>query len=563
MMSHLSIKLKCFILFLICIILISCESPNEIEPPNNNLISINISMNDSIIYLGDTLKISIRVESQNLFNGSINFGDSNSVIFSDLKNIIDTTLIHIFNSVGKFKVSASFSNGDGVILKEKNVEVIPNPNFYVLFNVNKTILVIDYDTLEVNIKASDSSLLQGSLDFDDGTIISFTDINQIFDTTITHVYRNGSVGLKRLKTSFTNKSNQTILKENEVTVYSNFQPSLGWMFNSVNLNCGDTLSVYLHASDMTLSNGFVDFKDGTLISFDQSNYTYTSLNYILDTTIYHVYSQAGDYLVTSSFTDGINYITKEVLVKITPKPLITITLSSNNIVVGDTLKVNLHSSSSSFLNGMLDFKDGTIISFSNVGPNFDTTISHLYSQPGEYLLTTLFDDGNTSTIINSNIIVKRYYELSFQAGMKWLYSYNSSYSAVINGMNERVSGTREWEIISVSNNSLFNIRQIKNESIHTWDMHGYDTTYTVNDTTFFTFIDTYNTIKFNIPFPGSPFTIPNHSYVNSYPLKVGQSFPEAYIWCEDIVGITKYKYRLNLQYSTSTAELLLLEFILP
>src|SRR5574338_1438355 len=93
------------ILFFFFVIIISCESPNEVDPPIENLISVNVSVNDSTIYLGDTLQISLHIETTNLFNGSISFGDSNSVTFINQKTILDTTIKHIYTSTGNYKVT--------------------------------------------------------------------------------------------------------------------------------------------------------------------------------------------------------------------------------------------------------------------------------------------------------------------------------------------------------------------------------------------------------------------------------------------------------------------------
>ncbi len=71
----------------------SCKSPTKINPPDNNQLSVTISLNDSLLYLGDTLKISLLIKTNTYLNGSICFGDSNSISFIDHKGDLDTTIL--------------------------------------------------------------------------------------------------------------------------------------------------------------------------------------------------------------------------------------------------------------------------------------------------------------------------------------------------------------------------------------------------------------------------------------------------------------------------------------
>jgi len=57
----------------------------------------------------------------------------------------------------------------------------------VTFAIDKTIIAIG-DTFKVTLHASDPTLSGGSLNLGDGTIILFTHLNNILDTSITHVY---------------------------------------------------------------------------------------------------------------------------------------------------------------------------------------------------------------------------------------------------------------------------------------------------------------------------------------------------------------------------------------
>lgn len=544
------------ILFLFCVIIISCESPNEVDPPKENLISVNVSVNDSIIYLGDTLQISLHVETGNLFNGSISFGDSNSVTFMNQKTILDTTIKHIYTSTGNYKVTLSISDGNELALKEFNIEVIPNPLFFVILAVNKTTVVINYDTLIVTLKASDSTLSHGFLDFKDGTIVSFTNLNQTFDTTISHVYDITSYGGLNIEASFSNRNNKTISKEMYINIITNPSPGVSWEFNRVDLECGDTLLVHLYAIDPSLSDGFIDFKDGTIISFTRSNYYFNSNIYVLDTTITHIYSQPGEYLVATSFTDGTSTTTKEIKFLI---PLINITLNNTNFILGDTIKVNLRSSSSTLVNGTLDFKDGTIIYFSNITQNFDTTISYVYSQPGEYLFTAVFSNGNITLNFSSNIKVGRYFELSFLVGMKWIYKYDYLHSQNFGGFT-RIRGIHKWEVTSASN-SIFQIVEITEDTVNSHYLYG-DTTYIKSDTTIFNISETYDNIVFDIPYNEAPFTVPNHSLVYSYPVKISKG-EDSFIWCEDVKGLTKYQHDRFFYYYRITINLTLVEFTMP
>ena len=81
------------------------------------------------------------------------------------------------------------------------------------------------------------------------------------------------------------------------TTVSNSASIVTLVPNKTTVNIGDTLKVTVHASDATLSNGSLDFKDGTIINF-------INVTRVFDTTSVHVSLFPGTYPVTATFSDG-------------------------------------------------------------------------------------------------------------------------------------------------------------------------------------------------------------------------------------------------------------------
>src|SRR5258705_123180 len=118
-----------FALFAIsCICMISCNSLTEPEQTINDPPDVTVSANNATIILGDTLSLTLHASDPTLKNNTIDFKDSNVITLSNLGTVFDTTLIHVFKSVGSFAVTAAFSDGKKSTTKQLLVTITPNPS---------------------------------------------------------------------------------------------------------------------------------------------------------------------------------------------------------------------------------------------------------------------------------------------------------------------------------------------------------------------------------------------------------------------------------------------------
>jgi hypothetical protein len=304
--------------------------------------------------------------------------------------------------------------------------------------------------------------------------------------------------------------------------------------NYSTLSLGDTLRLTLHASDLTLTSGTVDFKDSTVVVLNK-------LKSVLDTTLIHIYKAIGSYDVTASLSDGDKVTTKDLDIVVSNyAPVVTLVVNKTSLNIGDTLKVTLHASDATLSNGTLDFKDGSIIPFSKLNRTFDTTIAHVYSQLGTYSVAASFSDGYSATNAFASVTIQHYYILSFSVGMVWRYSY-SYWNGNKNGYSLNQNGIHEWKIISftaANQDTTFTVRQTRSDSVYI----AFDTSYVIKDTSQFTIVVSYSSIQFNTPLSAGSFSVPNHTYITSYPIILGYNFAGGnygYMQFEDIVGLSK------------------------
>jgi hypothetical protein len=93
------------LLLALCVSMISCKSPLESDQTNDPPI-VTVVGNDTTISIGDTLRLTIHASDATLTSGTIDFKDSSIVILNNLKSVLDTTLIHIFTSIGSYDITA-------------------------------------------------------------------------------------------------------------------------------------------------------------------------------------------------------------------------------------------------------------------------------------------------------------------------------------------------------------------------------------------------------------------------------------------------------------------------
>jgi len=170
-------------------------------------------------------------------------------------------------------------------------------------------------------------------------------------------------------------------------------------------------------------------------------------------------------------------------------PVILVTPNITALQIGDTLKISLHVSDTTLLNGLLDFGDGRAITFAQTGRHLDTIVEHIYSRLGVFSVKATFSDGELSTTDSVLITVQRYFELSLKPGTVWRFSHtvSSTSPATFYHYNER--GIYTWKIISFTvagHDTFFNAQQTVQDSVEEGDDLGhFDTTYIVQDTSQF------------------------------------------------------------------------------
>jgi photosystem II stability/assembly factor-like uncharacterized protein len=123
---------QCFTIIILCGAWIACNSPNSpVELKNNILPPLDSSPIVSIIpsktelTSGDTLKISLQASDSTLANGSIDFSDGTIIQFNHLRNIFDTTIVHIYSQGGTYNIYVKFSDGNMTTSSLLTITVFP------------------------------------------------------------------------------------------------------------------------------------------------------------------------------------------------------------------------------------------------------------------------------------------------------------------------------------------------------------------------------------------------------------------------------------------------------
>lgn len=216
-----------FIFLILFGIFISCTSPNESAV--NESPSVTITANNSVLSIGDTLKLTLYIEDHTLKSGTVDFKDSSVIVFNNLDSVLDTTLFHVFRTVGSHSILISFSDGNSSTIKHFDVTV---SNDYPELTIipNKTTISLG-DTLKLKLYAFDFTLSNGSVDFGDGNLIMFSNLNHVVDTTIEHVYN--SMGTYSVSATFSDgyisKSTSVNVEVSHFFAFS-FAVGMKWRF---------------------------------------------------------------------------------------------------------------------------------------------------------------------------------------------------------------------------------------------------------------------------------------------------------------------------------------------
>src|ERR1041385_7583684 len=338
---------------------------------------------------------------------------------------------------------------------------------------------------------------------------------------------------------------------------ANDPPVVTLTVDRTTLQVGDTLRLALHVADPTLKSGMVDFKDGNVVGWE-------NLNRVLDTTLLHCFKSVGSYDITGVFTDGNKKTTERLGVQVShSSPTVTIVPNRTALSIGDTLKVSIHAADVTLSDGNVAFGDGTMITFSNLSRVVDTTVDHVYSYQGAYVVTATFSNGYNSRSASFSIAPSgHYFSLSLSVGMMWRFSYRFSSDVPPSAVSDSQGGTHVWWTISsvvLGQDTSFTVQQIRNDTRHLLfpsNNQYVDTTYNISDTLEFPILVSHGYIQFNWPlhYGMRTDTVPNHAFVPRYPYYATQIGGGATATYDDKVGPLEYSYDFSTIHSISSSE---------
>ena len=161
-------------------------------------------------------------------------------------------------------------------------------------------------------------------------------------------------------------------------------------------------------------------------------------------------------------------------------PEVSLIINKDTMNINDTLKVRIHASSEDLSSGNIEYGDGTIVYFSNLKKEFDTTMTHIYktiSPDLDYFKVTVSIKGNNLfTVETKNVfITKHYYALSLSVGMVWKYSYRYDYQEPPFQNYGNTKGIHKWEIVSnkySATDTTFTVKESIIDTIYIHEYHG-------------------------------------------------------------------------------------------
>jgi hypothetical protein len=307
------------------------------------------------------------------------------------------------------------------------------------------------------------------------------------------------------------------------------------IFNKNTLDINDTLKIKIHPAKKSLTNGTIDFGDGSIINF-------SNLIEGVDTIFIHSYLNFGTYNVIIKFDIENGSLEWKYKVDIIFNSDYSIILNKETLDINDTLQIKIHLAKKSLTNGTIDFGDGSIINLMNLNEGLDTTFTHSYLNLGTFYVVIKFNIKNGILEQTYKVDIKHFFSLKFPIGMKWVYQYYlSDINYMLNQFNY-TKGIHTWEVVSYSDElSEYTIRLSRIDTVYIGTHDSGNTTINASDQNF-TIRDLGDTLKYNMPV-GYLFAlraIPNNQYLTKYPLTLELSW--SYIVCEDKIGISFYTY---------------------
>lgn len=97
-----------------------------------------------------------------------------------------------------------------------------------------SIIATSKDTIKLRIRASDKTLKKGTIDFNDGTIITLNNLSKNIDTTITHNYKNNGSFLAIVTFDDGFQTTNKLIKIDIKYYFSfNFEVGMKWKFRHI------------------------------------------------------------------------------------------------------------------------------------------------------------------------------------------------------------------------------------------------------------------------------------------------------------------------------------------
>ena len=303
------------LLLVLCGSIVSCKSPTQTDQIIVNTPPIvTITGNRSTFMLGDTLRLSIHSEDLTLKSGTIDFKDSTVIVLNNLKPVFDSTFIHVYKSIGTYNITASFTDGNQITSKQFTLTVVSNPPPVLTLIPNKTSINVG-DTLKIALHTSDTTLSNGYINFNDGTVISFNNLSKVLDTTIIHVYF--TTGTFNVKATFSDGYNSTNSYQLITITNRHFGPSLTigmtWRFEYNRWKRDNMIHCHQWGEHVWRINSFSVLNQDTtyfvsLLKLDTVNVICSDIYMGLIDTTYFAYESVQSTFVSSSNSIQFNFV---------------------------------------------------------------------------------------------------------------------------------------------------------------------------------------------------------------------------------------------------------------
>src|ERR1051325_6158114 len=140
-------------------------------------------------------------------------------------------------------------------------QAVANDPPVVTLIVDRTSLQVG-DPLRMALHVADPTLKSGMVDFKDGNVVGWENLNRVLDTTLLHCFK--SVGSYDITGVFTDGNKKTT--ERLGVQVSHSSPTVTIFRNRTGLSIGDTLRLTIHAPDVTLSDGNAPFNVSPMLS---------------------------------------------------------------------------------------------------------------------------------------------------------------------------------------------------------------------------------------------------------------------------------------------------------